>query len=140
MKATMLIIVAAVASFAALAAEVTEDEAREAVRGWAALGESLTGGTRFSASAISDVKEYSGKDGKGTYYVVSFEGGGFAVASGDTDMEPILAYSAEGEWVDDEAKNPLMAILGLDVAAASSGNGESSFAKATEDKRATEDK
>ncbi len=133
----MLIIVAAVASLAALAAEVTEDEAREAVCGWAALKEALTGVTRFSASEISGVKACSGKDGNGTYYVVSFAGGGFAVVSGDTDMEPILAYSAEGEWVDDETKNPLMAMLGLDVAAASSGNGESSFAKATEDKRGT---
>ena len=115
-------------------AQVSEAEAEEAVRGWLALREALGGVVDAQPESVA---RHTGKDGKGVFYVVSFEGGGYAVASGDTDTEPILAYSAEGEWVDDEAKNPLMVMLGLDVAAASSGNGESSFAKATEDKRGT---
>ena len=127
------VLMASASILSALGADVSEAEAEEAVRGWLALREALGG---VVDAQPESVVRHSGKDGKGAYYVVSFEGGGFAVASGDTAMEPILAYSAEGEWVDDETKNPLMAMLGLDVAA-SSGNGESSFAKATEDKRGT---
>ena len=107
-----------VAVFAASAVEVTEDDAREAVCGWITLKETLAGGAQFDASGISDVKTCSGKDGKGVFYVVTFAGGGYVVVSGDTDTEPILAYSSEGEWSEDEAKNPLMAMLGFDVAAA----------------------
>ena len=126
------VLMASASILSALGADVSEAEAEEAVRGWLALREALGG---VVDAQPESVVRHSGKDGKGAYYVVSFEGGGFAVASGDTAMEPILAYSAEGEWVDDETKNPLMAMLGLDVAA-SSGNGESSFAKATEDEYA----
>ena len=108
---------AAVAS--ASAVEVSPDEAREAVAGWAALQEALAGGARFGASAITGVKTCSGADGKGVFYVITFEGGGYAIASGDTETEPILGYSAEGEWVDDETRNPLLVMLKLDVAAMS---------------------
>lgn len=99
------------------ASEVSPDDAREAVAGWAALQEALAGGTRFGASAIAGVKTCPGADGKGVFYVVAFEGGGYAIASGDTETEPILGYSAEGEWIDDEVRNPLLAMLKLDVAA-----------------------
>ena len=115
------VLMASASILSALGADVSEAEAEEAVRGWLALREALGG---VVDAQPESVVRHSG------------EGGGFAVASGDTAMEPIRAYSAEGEWVDDETKNPLMAMLGLDVAA-SSGNGESSFAKATEDKRGT---
>ena len=118
----------------ALGADVSEAEAEEAVRGWLALREALGGVVDAQPESVA---RHTGKDGKGVFYVVSFEGGGYAVVSGDTELEPILAYSTEGEWVDDESRNPLLAMLNLDVAAASSGNGESSFAKATEDKRGT---
>ena len=119
MMAYAAICATAIATFAAVAAEVTENDAREAVRGWAALKESLTGGAQFNASAISDVKTCSGKDGKGVFYVVTFASGGYAVVSGDTDTEPILAYSSEDEWVDDESRNPILTMLKLDVAAMS---------------------
>ena len=119
---------------AANSAQVSEAEAEEAVRGWLALREALGGVVDAQPASVA---RHTGKDGKGVFYVVSFAGGGYAVVSGDTELEPILAYSTEGEWIDDESRNPLLAMLNLDIAAASSGNGESSFAKATEDKRGT---
>ena len=105
----------------ALGADVSKAEAEEAVRGWLALREALGGVVDAQPESVA---RHTGKDGKGVFYVVSFEGGGYAVVSGDTELEPILAYSTEGEWVDDESRNPLLAMLNLDVAAASSGNGE----------------
>ena len=45
---------------AAFAEEVAADEAREAARGWAALGEALTGAERFAGAEIADVKKLLG--------------------------------------------------------------------------------
>ena len=106
-------------------AVVAPDEAREAVAGWAALGEALTGGTQFTASGVSGVEAFEGADGRGRFYVVSFAGGGFAVTSGDTEVAPILAYSELGEFVASE-ENPLWCLLIQDVAGRTKGlgNGE----------------
>ena len=118
MKMTKKIAIAAVGSalaFPLLAAEVSGDDAKTAVAGWvnlkAAVGEDFT-------ATPSSVREYQGKDGKGKYYVVELEGGGFVVTSGDTEINPVLAYSKEGTWVDDVKRNPLLAMLPIDVAAA----------------------
>ena len=99
----------------AYSAEVTSAEAREAVAGWATLGDALTGGARFAASGVKDVATYLGADGVGWFHVVSFEGGGFVVTSGDTEIAPILAYSEDGEFVASE-ENPLWCMLTQDVA------------------------
>ncbi len=100
---------------AAFAVEVSEIEAAEAVKGWTALGEAL--GLDFSGAETNNVLTYTGVGGTGTYHVVSLNGGGFVVTSGDTAMEPILAYSKEGVWNTNAAENPLMAMLEIDVAA-----------------------
>ena len=100
---------------AAYPAEVSPDEAREAVQGWAAIGDALTGGARFGAADVKGVATYGGQDGIGAFHVVSFEGGGFAVTSGDTELTPILAYSEEGDF-EASAENPLWVMLTRDVA------------------------
>ena len=92
--ACAVVVVATSAILPLCAAEVAADEARDAVKGWAALQEALTGKDRFAGAEIADAKSYEGKDGRGRFYVVSFEGGGFAVTSGDTEIAPILAESA----------------------------------------------
>ncbi|MBO4709663.1 MAG: C10 family peptidase, partial [Kiritimatiellae bacterium] len=108
-------VVATSATLPLCAAEVAADEAREAAQGWAALQEALTGKERFAGAEIADVKSYEGKDGRGKFYVVSFEGGGFAVTSGDTEIAPILAYSEDGEFVASD-ESPLWVMLTTDVA------------------------
>ena len=118
MKMTKKIVIAAVGSalaFPLLAAEVSGDDAKTAVAGWVNLKAAV--GEDFAAKP-SSVKEYQGKDGKGKYYVVELEGGGFVVTSGDTEINPVLAYSKEGTWVDDVKRNPLLAMLPIDVAVA----------------------
>ena len=92
------------------------NEVTAVVAGWQSAREAL--GDQLTASPAS-VKAYSGLGGTGTYYVVTLEGGGFVVTSGDTALEPVLAYSKTGEWVDDVTRNPLMAMIQIDVAAAS---------------------
>ena len=111
----------------AVAAEVAADEASEAVRGWAALQEALTGKERFSADGVAKVETYQGRDGRGSFHVVSFKGGGFAVTSGDTEIAPILAYSEDGEFVAGD-ENPLWVMLTRDVAGRTKRLGENSLA------------
>ena len=117
MKMQKGLVAAAVCSlaFASMGAEVTGEDAVEAVKGWTSLREAL--GAEFDGEPESAL-ECQGLGGTGTYYVVSLKGGGFVVASGDTAMEPILAYSKEGVWNTNAAENPLMAMLEIDVAAA----------------------
>ena len=93
-------------------AEVSPADAQEAVSGWAALREAL--GEQFKSPTVG-VATYDGEDGLGKFHVVSFEGGGFAVTSGDTEITPILAYSPHGEFAASE-ENPLWGLLVHDVA------------------------
>ena len=93
---------------------ISPDIAEEAARGWINLREAL--GEEITAEPES-VLTYDAKDGKGKYYVVNLKGGGFVVTSGDTEIEPILAYSKESVWNTNAAQNPLMVMLNLDVAA-----------------------
>ena len=109
------------------AAEVTEAVAKEAVAGWASLQEALTAKDRFAGAAVAKVETYSGRDGLGVFHVVSFEGGGFAVTSGDTEMTPILAYSEDGEFVAND-ENPLWVMLTRDVAGRAKRLGEDASA------------
>lgn len=102
--------------------EVSPDEAREAVVGWATLGDALQG--EFEPQ-ISGVATCEGEDGLGKFHVVSFADGGFAVTSGDTETTPILAYSDDGvfEASDD---NPLWVMLRKDTALRARQAGRSS--------------
>ena len=117
-RASVLTMVAAGAAFSLLAEEVSGDDAMIAVAGWVRVKAAL--GEDFTAQPAS-VREYTGQDGKGKFYVVSLAGGGFVVTSGDTELEPVIAYSKTGTWVDDVTQNPLLAMLPIDVAAASAG-------------------
>ena len=124
--AAVVAICAATAPSPSFADAVTDtNDVTAVVAGWQSAREAL--GDQLTASPAS-VKEYSGLGGTGTYYVVTLEGGGFVVTSGDTSLEPVLAYSKTGEWVDDVKRNPLMAMLEIDVAAASAGLAERSSA------------
>ena len=126
MKMLKMVIVAVASSIAcaSMGAGVTGDEAAQAVKGWTGLGEAL--GQDFSGVETNSVLTYTGIGGTGTYHVVSLKGGGFVVTSGDTAMEPILAYSKEGVWNTNAAENPLMAMLNIDVAAMMAGLSERS--------------
>ena len=113
----------------AFAAEVAPNAAQEAVAGWVRLKEAL--GEQFDAAPASTAT-YQGRDGKGVFHVVSFEGGGYVVTSGDTDFTPILAWSKSGEFAATD-ENPLWCLIAGDTAARAESPSRSglSYAAAT---------
>ena len=113
-KAAIAISMSALWLSLAMGEEVSSDVAKDAARGWINLREAL--GEEITAEPES-VLTYDAKDGKGKYYVVNLQGSGFVVTSGDTEIEPILAYSKEGTWNTNAAQNPIMVMLNIDVAA-----------------------
>lgn len=113
-KRIIAVAAALVVALAATAAETTADEVKLAVVGWENVKAALDGEV---TAAPETIVEYPAKDGKGKFYVVKLAGGGFVVVSGDTELVPVLAYSKDGQWVDDVAQNPLLAMLPIDVAA-----------------------
>ena len=44
------------------------------------------------------------------FHVVRLDGGGFVVTSSDTTHEPVVAFSSDGDLIEDE-RNPLWALL-----------------------------
>ena len=107
LKVKLAALLGALAFSSVFAAEVSSDDALCAVKGWVNLKEALGGD--FDANPAS-VTAYDGEDGKGKFYVVTLEGGGYVVASGDDEVTPILAYSREGIFEASE-KNPLWCLL-----------------------------
>ncbi|MBQ6140364.1 MAG: chitobiase/beta-hexosaminidase C-terminal domain-containing protein [Kiritimatiellae bacterium] len=113
-KSRMAVALFALLAYCAPGEEVSSDVAEDAARGWINLREAL--GEEITAEPDS-VISYDAKDGKGKYYVVNLKGGGFVVTSGDTEIEPILAYSKDSTWNTNATQNPLMVMLNIDVAA-----------------------
>ena len=107
LKVKLAALLGALAVSSVFAAEVSSDDALCAVKGWVNLKEALGGD--FDATPAS-VTAYDGEDGKGKFYVVTLEGGGYVVASGDDEVTPILAYSKSGTFEASE-KNPLWCLL-----------------------------
>ena len=101
--------------FAANAAEVSSEDAVLAARGWAKSGAALGGAP---SGETAGAKAYDG------YFVVTFEGGGYVVMAADTDLKPVMSWSRDGEWIDDEAKNPVIAMMGDAFNAEAQGRGE----------------
>ncbi|MBR0066612.1 MAG: C10 family peptidase, partial [Kiritimatiellae bacterium] len=88
-------------------AEMSSDDALCAVKGWVSLKESLD---KYIDGNPASVETYTGRSGTGKFYVVTLEGGGYVVASGDDEVTPILAYSKSGTFEASE-KNPLWCLL-----------------------------
>ena len=126
-------LVAGLATGFGYAAEVSSDDAVCAVKGWISLRESLDKSIEGSPASV---ETYTGRSGKGKFYVVTLEGGGYVVASGDDEVTPILAYSREGTFEASE-KNPLWCLLAgraaieADRLAASASGGRRLAASAT---------
>ena len=117
-KNALGIALAAIAACAALvsaASPVGSGDAKDAVAGWINLRQAL-GGEIVAAPA--SVAAYDGAGGKGKFYVVSLEGGGYVATSGDDALNPVIAYSKTGEF-DPDPENPLVALLAADAAAQS---------------------
>ena len=79
LKMKHVALLGALAFSSVFAAEVSPNDALCAVKGWMNLKEALGGD--FDASPAF-VTAYDGEAGKGKFYVVALEGGGYVVASG----------------------------------------------------------
>jgi hypothetical protein len=94
------------------AAPVTKGEAAVMARGWlqtsrAPLGETLN-------AKIRSVNTTTNEQGEALYYVVALAPEGFVICSADTAIEPILAFSASGQYENDPL-NPLQALMEKDA-------------------------
>ena len=109
--ATLGIISCFIFSPIAYSASVDADDAALAAKGWTVGGSALGGAP---AGDVAETKKYDG------WFVVTFEGGGYVVLSSDTDLKPVISWSKDGEWIDDEARNPMFAMMGGDFNATQS--------------------
>lgn len=92
------------------ASPVSSELARVAVERWIARGRPLEcplGGT------VSSVRTCTTTNGV-AFHVVRLSGGGFVVASADTELEPVIAFSADGD-LDEQDRSPLWALLNRDL-------------------------
>ena len=99
---------------AALAVEVTSDQAQTAVRNWVRRTPCpLT--AEFASENVHLSKTSRSVDGKTLYHVVELEEGGFVVTSGDTELPPVIAFSSSGSLDLSDSRNPLVALLEQDM-------------------------
>lgn len=94
------------------AAPVSQDEAVLAARGWLKASRSPLGETMNVK--IREVSTPTDENGAPLYHVVSLAPEGFVVCSADTAIEPILAFSAAGDYENDP-QNPLQALMEKDA-------------------------
>ena len=96
------------------AVETTPEQARIAARNW--IGKSPDRMTaKFASSADRGVQTSKNAEGRALYHVVSLAGGGYVVASGDTKLPPVIAFSESGDLDLGDAGNPLLALLERDM-------------------------
>ena len=96
----------------AWARPATEAEAQRSVAGWLAL-DSRPLRARMGAKP-TQVKAFKDSAGNVDYFVVSLDGGGFAVVAGDDLVEPIIAFASQGIF-DPNPQNPLYVLLNRDL-------------------------
>ena len=104
------------AAFALQAVEVTPEQAQAAVGKWIRLGPKRMD-SEFRSSDAETLKTVRNNTGRAVYHAVNLKGGGFVVASGDTRLPPIIAFSATGRCSGDET-SPFHALLQKDLAGA----------------------
>ena len=117
MKTKNVIVLASIGFALALqAVEVTSGQAQTAARNWVKRSPARMGAT-FKSLNAEPAETSRDCHGRAIYHVVNFDGGGFVVTAGDTRLTPVVAFSAEGRFIADEA-NPLYVLLQGDQSAA----------------------
>ena len=96
-----------------LAAPVSREQAQTAVRNWLSREQKPMGAD--IGRTVAKAETFADAADEALFHVVQLEEGGFVVTSADTDVEPVIAFSA-GEAFDASPENPLYAMLMLDMA------------------------
>ncbi len=112
MKSKAIFVALLALAFGAQARPVSTSEAQLAAQNWGCGKVRL--GTEIGAS-VDAVETLKTADGA-SFYAVRMKGGGVVFMSGDTRIEPVLAFSSEQGAVLD-AKSPLWALLNADMSA-----------------------
>lgn len=108
MKKTIALVVALALAFVTGADPVTPEQAELAAKGW--LAQSGRVGCTITHSGEYVVDE------DGSFHVFDVDGGGFIIASADTEIEPVIVCSDSGTLVEGDG-NPLWDIVRADLAA-----------------------
>lgn len=83
-------------SFESLAAPVSQDRAATAARRWLELTPSPM---QRKAGTFEKISGYANAAGEPLFYVVDLQPAGFVVVAADDEIEPIIAFSHEDEFV-----------------------------------------
>ena len=109
------VLVAITAVSTAVAVEVTSEQAQTAARNWVRRSPVQMTAT-FASGDVCKAQTSTADDGTALYHVVEIEGGGFVVTSGDTELPPVIAFSASGTLDLSDRRNPLVTLLEQDLA------------------------
>ena len=97
----------------ATATEISPEEAKIAVANWVARGYSLG---KLTGRQISSAELVVDSETGAELRVVKFCGGGFVVTAADDLVDPILAFSENGDGIDLDESNPFWSLLRADIA------------------------
>ena len=109
----LLGVVASAALSAAFAAEITDDQAANAVQAWIDQGSSMGRLANAEVDSSATVETASGS----RLHIVKLAGGGFVITSADDRVDPVIAFSPTGTDLVQDASNPFWALLSGDIAA-----------------------
>lgn len=112
LRKSCIAVAVALACAVALSAPVSTDLADAAVRTWM----QTCGVEGMQSKACLDRARAFTTTNGAAFNVVRLQDGGFVVTSSDTEIEPIIAFSADSEFAADSA-NPLWVMLSRDLAA-----------------------
>jgi hypothetical protein len=103
------------ASLNALGGPTSPEQAASMVRGWLLLTPTPLK-TPLSGRTIGSVQAIYSQNGAAIYYAVPLQPEGFIIASADTEVEPVIAFSATGGF-EANPDSPLFALLDRDLRA-----------------------
>jgi hypothetical protein len=110
--ASLILLVLALAP-ALRAAEITADQAADAVQAWIDEGSSMD---RLAGAEVDSSATVATPSGS-RIHVVKLAGGGFVITSADDRVDPVIAFSPSGTNLVQDASNPFWALISGDIAA-----------------------
>jgi len=96
----------------ALAKPITAEQAKSATQAWRRMD--ATPLKSALGTSVSDVATFKDSTGSNLYHVVYLKPAGFVILPADDRIEPIIAFSSEGQYVDSD-DNPLGALVRKDL-------------------------
>lgn len=100
-------------SLNAFGAPVSAEQAARMVKGWLLLTPAPLK-TPLSGRTIGSVRTFWDQQGQAIYYAVSLQPEGFIITSADTEVEPVIAFSATGTF-EANPDFPLFALIQRDL-------------------------